>query len=132
MRHFACSALLAFAVMCVNAQPAKAAPVLFKDSQFEVVHEYDVVYGKGAVEGGEMNLLFDLYKPQGANVPALKPAFIGVHGGGFVMGDKRGPPTNMAELARTWQHVAMLRFRSTIVLSRTSRLKVARSWNAHA
>ena len=100
MRHFTCAVLLAFAVVCVNAQAVNTAPVLFKDSQFSVAHEFDIAYGKGTVENGEMDLLLDLYKPQGANVPRLKPAFIGVHGGGFVMGDKRGPPTNMAELAK--------------------------------
>lgn len=63
----------------------------------------DVVYGAGKVgkpEPGEKKLLLDLYEPTGQGVPKLKPAFVAIHGGGWVQGDKRTPNENKAKLAR--------------------------------
>lgn len=88
---------LSFFLLCIGSlvlasQSAKtAAPILFKDAQFSVSNENDIVYAKGKIAGGEMDLLLDLYKPEGANVPKLKPAVILVHGGGFRNGDRRSP-----------------------------------------
>lgn len=70
---------------------ASAQAQLFLDDQFTVSVTNDIVYGTGAVQNpspGFKNLLLDLYEPAGAGVPALKPGFVLIHGGGFVSGDK--------------------------------------------
>lgn len=72
---------------------------LFKNPQYNVAHEFEIIYGKGAVAGGEMDLALDLYRPDGPDVPKLKPGFVAIHGGAFLGGDKRLPKSNMADLA---------------------------------
>ncbi len=64
---------------------------LFLDSDFAVQIESDVVYATGAVRSptvGEIDLLLDVYRPAGANLPAVRPGFILIHGGGFTGGTK--------------------------------------------
>ena len=64
---------------------------LFLDSDFAVQIESDVVYATGAVRSptvGEIDLLLDVYRSAGANLPALRPGFILIHGGGFTGGTK--------------------------------------------
>lgn len=66
----------------------------FKDPQFNVRITKDIVYGTAGVRAplrGRKDLLLDLYEPEGADVPALRPALIAVHGGGFRAGGKSGP-----------------------------------------
>src|SRR5690349_18802801 len=76
---------------------------LFKDAQFEVKSDFDIVYGAAPVnqpKPGQMDLLLDLYQPAGPGAPALRPGLVLVHGGGFIQGDKRSPNPNMANLCR--------------------------------
>jgi dienelactone hydrolase len=63
----------------------------FLDPQFGINVTSDIVYATGAVQSpsvGDKNLLLDLYEPTGAGVPASKPGFVIIHGGGFTGGDK--------------------------------------------
>ena len=63
----------------------------FLDSEFAVVVESDIVYATGAVRSptvGEIDLHLDVYRPADANLPALRPGFILIHGGGFTGGSK--------------------------------------------
>ena len=63
----------------------------FADLPFGVSVTSNIVYATGAVQSpapGEINLLLDLYEPDGAGVPSLKPGFVLVHGGGFTSGSK--------------------------------------------
>ncbi len=64
---------------------------LFLDSDFAVEVDSDIVYATGAVRSpnvGEIDLLLDVYRPADANLPALRPGFILIHGGGFIRGSK--------------------------------------------
>src|ERR1044072_9179078 len=88
---------LAFAGMV----PCPAA--LYKDAQFEVKTDFDIVYGTAAVgqpKPGRKDLLLDMYLPSGPDAPAVRPGVVLVHGGGFIQGDKRSPNPNMANLCR--------------------------------
>ncbi len=63
----------------------------FLHPEFAVVVESDIVYATGAVRSpsvGEIDLLLDVYRPADANLPALRPGFILIHGGGFTGGSK--------------------------------------------
>ena len=63
----------------------------FLDPDFAVVVESDIVYATGAVRSpavGEIDLLLDLYRPADSNLPALRPGFVLIHGGGFTGGTK--------------------------------------------
>lgn len=81
--------MLAALVLCVTSEPARAQ--LYIDQQFGVSVSSDIVYTTGAVRfpfSFDKNLELDLYEPTGVGVPALKPGFVFVHGGGFVSGSK--------------------------------------------
>lgn len=91
---------MAFALAFVSNYSIAQGQMLFKDAQFKVKETQDIVYGKGAVrfpKKEDKDLPLDVYEPQGDNLPQLKPAFIAIHGGGFIGGDKRG---NMTSLCR--------------------------------
>ena len=63
----------------------------FLDPDFTVVVESDIVYATGAVRSpavGEIGLLLDLYRPADTSLPALRPGFVLIHGGGFTGGSK--------------------------------------------
>jgi acetyl esterase/lipase len=49
----------------------------------------DISYGSGAVAGGSLPLLLDVYRP-GLACDAPRPTVIFVHGGGFVGGTRKG------------------------------------------
>ena len=75
----------------------------FREPRFEVRETFDVVYGVGRVNypaPGDKPLILDLYEPIGLDPSVRRPAFVAVHGGGWVQGDKRTPNANMANLAR--------------------------------
>ena len=75
----------------------------FIDPQFGFSTTSDIVYATGAVQApsvGNKNLLLDLYQPTGAGVPALKPGFIFIHGGGFTSGTKTN--FTMVQLAQLY------------------------------
>ena len=55
---------------------------------FAVSVESDIAYSIGATENGEIDLRLDVYRPQGTGAPALAPALVWVHGGGWESGDK--------------------------------------------
>jgi acetyl esterase len=98
-RTAATSRLLALAFAGIGSCAAAA----FKDAQFEVKPDFDIVYGTAAVgqpKPGEKDLLLDLYQPAGPAAPAIRPGLVLVHGGGFIQGDKRSPNANMANLCR--------------------------------
>lgn len=52
-----------------------------------VMSETDVIYGSGLVQNGAVNLLMDIYQPDG-DCAEPRPFVIGIHGGGFVSGSK--------------------------------------------
>ena len=84
-----CSVCLMLAVM--SGQKDGLAQDRFLDAEFEVQIERDIVYATGAVrspEVGEIDLLLDLYRPSGADLPPLSPGFVLIHGGGFTGGSK--------------------------------------------
>ncbi|MEX2015209.1 MAG: alpha/beta hydrolase fold domain-containing protein [Candidatus Hydrogenedentales bacterium] len=65
---------------------------LFIDQSFTAHVTDGIVYAQGAVQSpsvGDKDLLLDLYEPTGTNVPALKPGFILIHGGGFTSGTRK-------------------------------------------
>lgn len=65
-------------------------PQRYLDPVFERVDSrMDIVYGKAVdlPSGDEVELRLDVYEPRGDTEPA-RPAFVFVHGGGFVAGDK--------------------------------------------
>jgi acetyl esterase/lipase len=67
----------------------------FIDQQFTVNKTSDIVYATGAVQSptvGDKDLLLDLFEPAGVEVPALKPGYIFIHGGGFTSGTKTDFP----------------------------------------
>ncbi len=62
----------------------------------------DLVYATGEVRAprpARKPLLLDLYEPAGSAGPALRPAVILLHGGGWVSGSRQMPPY-MADLCR--------------------------------
>lgn len=68
-----------------------AAQSLFLDPQFAVSVTDGIEYAEG--ERGfpfddEIELLLDLYRPIGPGVPSLKPAFVILHDGGFIEGER--------------------------------------------
>ena len=68
----------------------------FLDPEFAVVVESDILYATGSVRSpavGEIDLLLDVYRPADANLPALRPGFLLIHGGGFTGGSKTGATT---------------------------------------
>ncbi len=63
----------------------------FRYPRFEVQRTNGVVYGQGQVQSpapGAFDLLLDLYEPTGPGVPAVKPVFLTIHGGGFTGGSR--------------------------------------------
>jgi acetyl esterase/lipase len=71
--------------------PGALAAKLFRDPQFSVQLTLGLVYGTGGVgepAPGSVDLLLDLYEPTGFGVPALRPAFVIIHGGGFTEGSR--------------------------------------------
>jgi acetyl esterase/lipase len=82
-------------------QVAGAASPPFVTPQFPVKVSNDLEYARAPVRSpavSEKSLLLDLYEPDGDSVPALRPGFVAVHGGGLTRGDKR--TENMVELCR--------------------------------
>jgi acetyl esterase/lipase len=82
--------LLLLGVLAASSWPVSA-ETPFMDPRFSVTVTPDVVYGTapiGAPEPGQMELLLDLYEPEGPNAPDLRPAVLVIHGGGFRSGDK--------------------------------------------
>ena len=64
----------------------------YRDEVFSLVSvASDIAYGEAVDEYGEPKALYlDLYEPTSDSEP-LRPAFIWVHGGGFIGGDKASP-----------------------------------------
>ena len=58
--------------------------------------ETNVIYGTGVTEDGSVNLLLDIFQPEGL-CTELRPFVIGMHGGSFIGGDKAGEWTSNAE-----------------------------------
>jgi acetyl esterase/lipase len=82
---------LPLAALALGATAAPARAQLYIDEQFGYSVASDIVYATGAVEfpfSFDKDLRLDLYQPTGSGVPALKPGFVFVHGGGFVSGSK--------------------------------------------
>lgn len=85
--------LLTAALLACAARPPAARP--FRDRLYRVRVTRDVIYGRGAVRGGDsMPLALDLYEPAGA-APRPRPALLAIHGGGFTSGDKANPADKM-------------------------------------
>lgn len=78
---------------------------VFLDPVFDLVLTQNVMYGTGAVGYGtaegvhEIALHLDLLQPKGPSVPAILPAAIFIHGGGFV-DPNPGLSSWMIDLAR--------------------------------
>ncbi len=68
-------------------RPAAAGGADFVTSRFDVDIERGVVFAEAAVAGGTMELELDLYQPRGDST-VDRPAFVAVHGGGFVTGTR--------------------------------------------
>ncbi|NQY39317.1 MAG: alpha/beta hydrolase fold domain-containing protein [Henriciella sp.] len=62
--------------------------------------ETDIVYGSGLVENSAVDLLLDIYQPEGECTDP-RPFVLGIHGGGFTGGSKSAAPwiTNMEAVA---------------------------------
>ncbi|MEL6691417.1 MAG: alpha/beta hydrolase [Pseudomonadota bacterium] len=56
-------------------------------SSANVMSETDIIYGSGLVQNGAVNLLLDIYQPEG-DCTDPRPFVIGIHGGGFTSGSK--------------------------------------------
>lgn len=56
-------------------------------SSANVMSETDVIYGGGLVQNGAVNLLLDIYQPDGDCIEP-RPFVVGIHGGGFVGGSR--------------------------------------------
>ena len=69
----------------------------FVDSAFAVQITSDLPYG-ASIGGAPNSFLLDVYEPVGAAAPAVRPAFLAIHGGGFTGGDKA--QGNISELCR--------------------------------
>ncbi len=86
----ACSIL---ALGSLAAAAAVSAQTLYVDEQFGFALTTGVIFaskpaGNPAVS---MDLRLELYEPTGAGVPALRPAVIAIHGGGFIGGTRFSP-----------------------------------------
>lgn len=82
---------LCLMLVAMSGQKDGLAQDRFLDAEFEVQIERDIVYATGAVrspEVGEIDLLLDLYRPSGTDLPPLSPGFVLIHGGGFIAGSK--------------------------------------------
>lgn len=91
-RSLLCSMWMAWTV-CLSG--LAFSQVDFIDQQFTVNKTSDIVYATGAVQSptvGDKDLLLDLFEPAGVEVPALKPGYIFIHGGGFTSGTKTDFP----------------------------------------
>lgn len=69
-------------------------------SASNVMNETGVVYGQGLVMGPEIDLLLDIYQPDG-ECGDPRPFVVGIHGGGFVGGSRNSQSwvTNMEAVA---------------------------------
>lgn len=56
-------------------------------SSANVMNETDLIYGSGLTQSGAVNLLLDIYQPDG-DCSEPRPFVVGVHGGGFTGGSK--------------------------------------------
>jgi len=70
-----------------------------QNKRFDLKESHDILFANAPVKpsGTSKPLYLDLYEPQ-AETPALRPAVIAVHGGGFRGGDKRS--ARMVEFCR--------------------------------
>jgi len=88
------------ALLALTAPTLSAANDPFLDALYSVTVTSDILYTSAAVQSpapGTKDLHLDLYEPSGAGVPALKPGFVFLHGGGFNSGTKTNSP--MVDLA---------------------------------
>ncbi len=87
-RQLSAALSAAFLATVVTCCPALA-DQLFVDPMFGYSVTSNVQYGTG-VRGNATteNLLMDIYQPTGLGLPAVSPAIVLMHGGGFFDGDK--------------------------------------------
>ena len=64
----------------------------FVEKKYPVKVTSNVIYGTGVIHTNttpvSRNLLVDVYEPVGPDVPAIRPGFVMVHGGGWIGGSK--------------------------------------------
>ncbi len=88
------SSTVFLALLLITACGDPATPpesTVFLDAAFDVAVEPDLVYATGEVRRptvGARDLHLDLYRPDGAEAPTLRPGVILIHGGGFTNGDR--------------------------------------------
>lgn len=86
---------LGFTTGCINSTNVKfEIPEVKKDSTYKVLIESDIIYGQGlshvstnSANATTMPLKLDIYSPE--NNIKNRPAFLFIHGGGFVGGSKK-------------------------------------------
>ena len=104
------------AAITAAAASASASNTPFIDPLYAVTVQSDVIYGTGSVGNpptGTIDLRLDVYSPSGPGAPALRPAVVLIHGGGFSGGDKAGGNmvTIGTELASRGYNVASINYR---------------------
>ena len=75
--------------------PQNEAPTIQSEAIYDVILEEDVIYGEGlshdsinSASSTVMSLKLDIYVPD--NEVKNRPAFLFIHGGGFIGGSKKG------------------------------------------
>jgi acetyl esterase/lipase len=85
------AAFLTAVVILLSLGPRSHAQDLFLEDYFASRETLDVQYGEAPIRSpspGMKALLLDLFEPEGLGVPPRLPAFVLVHGGSFLLGDK--------------------------------------------
>jgi acetyl esterase/lipase len=85
----------------IVAIPARAAD--FTSKIFNVSITNDITYTTVDLNGGgTADMKLDIYEPAGGNVPALKPAFVMLHGGGWTIYSKASDATEFPPSSGTF------------------------------
>ena len=107
------SALLALSALTLSAcggDSSSTAPVTGGGETRSPVILSDLVYGQGATDNGDINLLLDIHQPSDI-CDANRPTIFFIHGGGFMRGNKAGgshPERAAAAHAKGFNYVSIM------------------------
>ncbi|MEM1221911.1 MAG: alpha/beta hydrolase [Verrucomicrobiota bacterium] len=112
-----CKKLITLLTFFIISPPFLSSQTLYLDAIYGVdgpdtrVDYKDIIYGTGAINGrdpGEKDLLLDLYRPTGNNLPAQLPGIVLIHGGSFIGGSKEeGTIVNLAKAYASCGYIAV-------------------------